>query len=108
MKRKSRLSRSIRSGLTAFFILLGTLVFFGGLIWSQTSGCSGDPDHAKRLVEDAGYTKVEVGGARGYRCGRDDNRSNTFSAIGPNGRYVEGVVCCSFMGCAKGCTLRFE
>jgi hypothetical protein len=83
-------------------------VFFGGLVWCNASGCEGDRNEAKRIVENAGYTAVEVGGSKGYKCGRDDGKSNTFSALAPNGSYVEGTVCCSLSGCAKGCTLRFE
>lgn len=84
------------------------LALIGGLTWCSQTGCEGDRDNARRIVESAGYDKVEVGGAHQWKCGRDDGRSNTFTAISPNGKYVEGVVCCSAMGCAKGCTLRFE
>lgn len=88
------------SGLVVLTVVAA--VFFGAV------GCPGDADQAHRIVEDAGYTNITIGGAKPWRCGRDDARSNSFEAIAPSGRHVEGVVCCSMTGCMKGCTMRFE
>lgn len=100
--------KSTWTAVKYFLGVLVVIVFFGGLVWMNTAGCPGDREEAYHVVEGAGYTKIEIGGPRAFKCGRDDTNSNTFTAIGPNGHYVEGVVCCSFLGCAKGCTLRFE
>lgn len=84
------------------------ITFICGLTWCMSEGCEGDHQRARQVLQGAGYSKIETGGAHRWRCGREDGESNTFSAIGPSGRYVEGVVCCGYNGCNKGCTIRIE
>jgi hypothetical protein len=91
--------------------ILGVAVFLAmiiGLVWKGRTGCEGDPDRARAVLEGAGYTDIEIGGANGWRCGENDGESNSFTALGPTKKYVEGVVCCSRNGCSKGCTIRME
>ena len=98
----------IFTGLAWVCAVIVAISMIGGLVWCNQTGCEGDPERAKRVLESAGYKQIEVGGAHGRRCSDDDRESNTFTAFGPTGKYTEGVVCCSYEGCGKGCTIRLE
>lgn len=85
------------------------LAFIIGLVWHSQSGCEGDHARAERVLESAGYKGIQIGGAHARWCGEGDSESNEFTALGPTGKYAEGVVCCSREGCGgKGCTVRLQ
>jgi hypothetical protein len=63
-----------------------------------------DASSTRRTLEDSGFTDIRVGGYAFFGCSKDDTFSTTFSAKNPQGRAVNGVVCC---GLLKSCTVRF-
>lgn len=67
------------------------------------TGCS-NPQGATKALLDAGYTNIQVGGY-GWGCGQDDTTATKFTATGPTGRPVNGVVCSAFL---KGNTIRLN
>lgn len=67
------------------------------------AGCTA-PDRARETLDNSGYTNIEIGGWAAFGCGESDTYKNHFTATNPNGKRVEGVVCC---GLYKGCTVRF-
>lgn len=67
-------------------------------------GCT-DPDASKRALEDAGYVDIQTGGYAWLACSHDDNFATRFSATGPTGRHVAGVVC---RGWLKSSTIRTD
>jgi hypothetical protein len=70
----------------------------------STVSCS-DPDTARRVLDENGYTDVEIGGYDAFGCAKDDDYTTTFAATSPGGRRVHGVVCSSLW--SKGATIRF-
>lgn len=68
------------------------------------AGCT-DPKAAEKALLDAGYTHITVGGYDAFGCGQDDSYSTKFTATGPTGRPVVGVVC---SGIGKGTTIRLH
>jgi hypothetical protein len=57
-------------------------------------------------VEAQGFRDVLLGGPELLACAPNES-SRHFSATNPNGKRVEGTVCCGISGAAKGCTLRW-
>ena len=68
-----------------------------------TAACT-DRDGATRTLETAGYTNIRITGYSWFSCGEDDTYATGFTAIGVNGRPVQGVVCSGFL--FKGNTIR--
>ena len=66
------------------------------------SACSSHDDATKALTG-AGYTKIHTDGYSFFGCSGDDTFKTKFTATGPTGVQVEGVVC---SGWAKGATIR--
>jgi hypothetical protein len=66
------------------------------------SACS-DADGARKALEGAGYTDIEITGVAWTGCGQDDYETTSFKAKGPTGKSVEGAVC---GGWPKGATIR--
>jgi hypothetical protein len=66
------------------------------------AACS-DADTAHRALEAAGYTEIAISGYSFWGCSEDDNFKTGFTAKGPNGALVKGVVC---SGLFKGATIR--
>lgn len=66
------------------------------------AGCT-DADGARKALNGAGYTDIQVGGYDVFACGQDDQYSTEFKAKGPTGKPVQGVVC---SGVFKGSTIR--
>lgn len=82
------------------------ILFATALVGSfALAGCSAPKGEVERVLADQGYTDVRVGGHDLFRCGRDDSTSNKFTAKGPTGRPVRGVVC-GTAGWSKGYTVR--
>lgn len=68
------------------------------------AGCT-NPSGAREALLDAGYTNIEIGGYDAWGCGEDDTFATKFTATGPTGRQVRGVVCA---GAFKGETIRLK
>jgi hypothetical protein len=66
-------------------------------------GCS-DPDTARRALDGAGYTEIQITGWNWTGCAKNDTYSTGFKAKGPTGKPVEGVVCSGML--LKGATIR--
>lgn len=69
------------------------------------AGCT-DGDGAKKALEQAGYTNVEVGGYDMWACGEDDTYATKFKAVGPTGIRVSGTVCAGMFFKSK--TIRLD
>lgn len=52
-----------------------------------------NPDGAREVLLDAGYTQVQTDGYDAWACSDDDTYATRFRAIGPTGRPTQGVVC---------------
>jgi hypothetical protein len=57
------------------------------------------------LLENAGYTNVELRGYRTFTCSEDDLYRTAFVATGQNNHLVSGTVCSAPL---KGSTIRFD
>ena len=68
------------------------------------SGCTSKSD-TERALAGAGYTDVQITGYRFFGCRKDDMFHTGFSATGPTGQKVSGVVCSAFL---KGSTIRID
>ncbi len=64
---------------------------------------SSDDKEAKALQRQ-GFTNIRVGGWSPLSCSDSDLTAKSFKAKNPQGREVEGVICC---GVLKGCTVRW-
>jgi len=66
------------------------------------SGCT-DPTNARRQLEAAGYTNIRLQGYVLFGCSEDDIIHDGFTAVGQQGKFVNGVVCGGYL---KGSTIR--
>jgi hypothetical protein len=66
------------------------------------AGCS-DEGVARKALDGAGYTGVQLTGYEWAGCSGNDTYSTGFKALGPTGKPVVGVVCSGWM---KGATIR--
>lgn len=69
------------------------------------SSCT-DEEAARSVLEDEGYTNIELNGYAYGRCSKNDSTCTEFKATGPSGREVKGAVGCGRTGCGKACTVR--
>ncbi len=67
------------------------------------SSCSG-ASTSEVLLEEQGYSNVEITGYNPFACSQDDFYRYNFTATNPNGKQVKGVVCSAPL---KGSTIRF-
>ena len=75
-----------------------------GFVMCRDAGCTA-PDRSRETLEKAGYRNIKIkDGYQWLTCGKGDTYATGFSATNPEGRPVEGAVCCGIM---KGCTIRF-
>ena len=74
------------------------------VIFSVSKGCS-RPDHARKVLEDQGYTEIRITGWRPFMAGEKESYSTGFEAISPSGKEVSGAVT---GGLFKGSTIRFD
>jgi hypothetical protein len=65
-----------------------------------------DPKTATRVLEDQGYTNIQMTGYTLFSCSPDDTFHTGFSAKSPAGRQVSGTVCAGLL--FKNSTIRFE
>ena len=68
------------------------------------AGCT-QPDHARKVLESAGYTEIQMQGYDWINCSEDDMYRDKFTAKGPTGKPISGVVCAGFF---KGSTIRLD
>ncbi|HCZ48001.1 MAG TPA: hypothetical protein DCZ11_03230 [Gammaproteobacteria bacterium] len=68
------------------------------------AGCT-KPEDARQALEGAGFTQIELGGYGWFACDEKDTFSTKFTATGPTGKRVSGVVC---SGLLKGNTIRMD
>lgn len=83
----------------------GTLIAAALLVAGCISGCS-NADGARRVLEAQGFTDIQTHGYALWGCGKDDTWATKFSATGPTGKQVSGVVCAGLL--FKGATVRFD
>lgn len=69
------------------------------------AACSA-PDRSREVLEQQGYTNVEITGWSAFSCSDDDGFSTGFTALSPADKPVRGAVCCGLL--TKACTIRFE
>lgn len=74
------------------------------LLAAALSGCSSADDATKALAG-AGYTEIQTHGYAYFGCGKGDSYHTKFTAKGPTGVPVTGVVCGGVM---KGSTIRTD
>ena len=72
------------------------------LLAASLAACS-DPQKATRALSDQGYTNVKTTGWAMFGCDEKDTFHTGFTATGPTGHDVHGVVCNGFF---KGATVR--
>lgn len=68
-------------------------------------GCT-DADNATRVLENAGFTDIQITGYKFFSCSEDDFQHTGFRAIGPAGKPVDGTVCSGIL--LKNSTIRYE
>lgn len=83
------------------------VVVLGGAFFVSCIGFEVPDDKARDVIERAGYTEIRLGGTDRMRCDREP-QSRSFTALNPTGSRVHGVICCSVIGCGKGCTMRWD
>lgn len=66
-------------------------------------GCT-DEEATRKALDSQGFTSVQIGGYAPYSCSDSDVTATKFTANNPQGKHVEGVVCC---GRLKACTVRW-
>lgn len=64
-----------------------------------------DVEGAKRVLEDQGYTHVNITGLRSFKCGGKDLWRTGFKATNDAGRTVHGTVCTTLF---KSSNIRFD
>ena len=79
-------------------IVVGLLLVIG------PKGCT-DSDGTVRVLQDQGYTNIEITGWRPFSGGNDDQFHTGFRATTAAGKVVTGVVT---SGCLKGKTIRLD
>ena len=67
-----------------FFILAAIIL--------SLTGCT-CPDAARRVLSDMGFTNIHLTGYEVFGCSKDDGFHDGFTATGPTGKQVSGVVC---------------
>lgn len=81
--------------------LLGVVVL---ALFLSSCGILTEPDNARQILVNQGYTNIEITGYRWFSCG-EDTFSTGFKAISPAGHPVSGVICAGWM---KDSTIRLD
>lgn len=87
-------------GIILVLITIGLLA-----IWFATIFFGRDLEGSKRVLEDSGYTNVQMTGYRPFAGSDDDTFSDGFEATSPTGKHVTGSVTYGLM---KGKTIRLD
>lgn len=83
--------------------ILGVLAFGVAMIYGTVEGAKQSTVGAREALLDQGYTNVKMTGTQFTGCAENDLYRNGFTATGPTGRPVTGVVC---SGAFKDYTIR--
>lgn len=75
------------------------------LLVCALSACT-EPDRARSVLEGAGYTEIQMHGYDWLNCSKDDTYHDKFTAKGPTGKTVSGVVCAGLF--FKGAIIRLD
>lgn len=75
------------------------------IVAALLGGCT-QPEHATRVLQSAGYSDIQTHGYDFFACGQDDTYADKFTAKGPTGKPVSGVVCAGLF--FKGATIRLD
>ena len=75
------------------------------IAFALLAGCT-QPEKAKRLLEDQGYSEVRITGYNWWACSDDDTFHTGFVGKTPAGRQAKGTVCAGLF--FKGATIRFD
>lgn len=75
------------------------------LVLLTGSGCTNQKD-ATRILQENGYTNIEMTGYRWFLCGRDDWYHTGFRATHYAQQPITGAVCSGLL--FKGSTIRFD
>lgn len=98
---KKLLDKELATGVGSTLIVTILVVF----LLLGACGLFQQQDRAKRVLEDQGYTDVEITGWRPFMADRNDTFSTGFKAISPSGAKVTGAVTGGFL---KGSTIRLD
>lgn len=82
-----------------------TALIGASVLTVMLGGCT-QPEHAARVLADQGYTNIKMNGYDWFNCSKDDTYHDKFTATGPTGRIVSGVVCAGLF--FKGATVRLD
>lgn len=93
---KNKFSQILNIGIIMAIVLILCFLF--------QNGCT-QPDDTIHLLEQQGYTDVQITGWRPFMAGEDDTFSTGFRARARNGDIVTGAVTSGLM---KGKTIRFD
>lgn len=93
---------TLKDGVGYFFLGLFLLLCLG-MCGLYLSGNAGDKEQATVILQEEGYTNIQITGGSVMGCGEGDWKKTTFRAKNQAGNTVSGVVCC---GMLKGCTVR--
>ena len=74
------------------------------ILFSLLVGCT-NPQGARRLLSNQGYTNIQITGYKFFACGEGDWYATGFRATNPVGKIVTGCVC---EGVFKNSTIRFD
>jgi hypothetical protein len=100
--------RKERRWAVAGRIAVGAALAIGVVVWLfvTTGLVEVSDDRARKALESSGFRSVKLGGTDALVCAEGES-SRHFAATNPQGKRVEGTVCCGLTGLAKGCTLRW-
>lgn len=69
-------------------------------------GCT-DNENAQRILQQNGYTQIQMTGYNFFSCSESDTYHSGFRALSPDGKHtVTGTVCAGLF--FKNSTIRFE
>lgn len=80
-------------------------LLIGSILALSLMACTNAKD-ATRVLEENGYTNVQITGYNWLSCSKDDSVHTGFTAKSPNGHQVIGTVCAGLL--FKNSTIRFE
>jgi hypothetical protein len=69
------------------------------------TGCT-NPNKAKNLLDDLGFTDIEITGYRWFACSKEDLYHTGFIARGPSGKRISGTVCDGWI--LRNATVRYD
>lgn len=79
------------------------LVLLGAACAALLSACDVPSDQATAALSAYGFKNIQLRGYAAFGCDEKDTYHTKFTAIGANGKQVDGVIC---SGVLKGATVR--